>query len=201
MISTHTIIARPATTAPTTTTARTMAPPTRIQNTATASLAVAYTLIPAPTISGIEFTTSTNAKWRITATKAPILNADQMDKLTESGRIQVPFPEMFFGNNRVCLQKFDEEKYNADTTIAVDKDSLVVVDAVDALGAVAFGNFAVMEDVKVSYSKEWTEKSERLHGKIKKIAKPYDWTYTPKGYHTTFGGGVRASADNSDSAS
>ncbi|KAJ3290595.1 hypothetical protein HDU79_003123 [Rhizoclosmatium sp. JEL0117] len=123
-----------------------------------------------PIESGIQFTTTTGSQWRISVTKAPILNAEQMDQLTSSKNLQVPYPEMFFGFNKL--------------TMSNEATSGVVIDfsAVDALQCVEFGSTEAMDSVKVAFSKEWTEKSEKLHGKIKQIAKPYDWTYTPKKY-------------------
>ncbi|KAJ3353073.1 hypothetical protein HDU83_007228 [Entophlyctis luteolus] len=85
----------------------------------------------------------------------------------------VPFPDMFFGNNSIRLRN-----HTADFEFTVD--------AISAIGTVQVGE---ADFVKVSYSKEWTEKRleyhEKAHGKISKIPKPYDWTYTPQKYNGT----------------
>ncbi|KAI9352172.1 TIP41-like family-domain-containing protein [Obelidium mucronatum] len=133
------------------------------------------TTIGCPSESGIAFTTTSNSKWRVSVTKAPILNAEQMERIASSEALQVPYPEMFFGFNKLSV-------------VGEDVGLQITFSAVDALKHVEHGTTEAMESVKVAISKEWTEKSEKLHGKIKKIAKPYDWTYTPKAYNGSVGG-------------
>ncbi|KAJ3062985.1 hypothetical protein HDU98_001197 [Podochytrium sp. JEL0797] len=101
-----------------------------------------------------------------------------MEKIATTHSLSVPYPEMFFGLNTL-------EMRNETTGLVLE------FSAVAALQCVAFvtGGKAI-EGVKVAYSKEWTEKSEKLHGKIKQIEKPYDWTYTPESYNGRVVGGL-----------
>ncbi|KAI8622821.1 TIP41-like family-domain-containing protein [Chytriomyces sp. MP71] len=121
--------------------------------------------------SGIEVETQGGSRVRLSSSKAPILSAGQMDALAQSGAVTVPFPEMCFGSNSL--------------RVAV-RGLVIGVDAVRALASVQTSSEA-MDSIKVAFAKEWTEKSEKLHGKIKQIERPYDWTYTPKNYCGTLG--------------
>ncbi|KAI8836483.1 TIP41-like family-domain-containing protein [Chytriomyces cf. hyalinus JEL632] len=141
--------------------------------------------------TGILVTTQ-SATIRLWTIKAPILSAPQMDALKAAANLGLPFPEMFFGFNALCLEVEDR------TATAASSDSNSAAfrfsfSAADALGSVDCSEEA-MDAVKVAYAKEWTEKSEKLHGTIKQIPRPYDWTYTPKEYHGSLSGADAAAA-------
>ncbi|KAJ3251298.1 hypothetical protein HDU77_005991 [Chytriomyces hyalinus] len=148
--------------------------------------------------TGILVTTQ-SATIRLWTIKAPILSAPQMDALKAAANLGLPFPEMFFGFNALCLEVEDRSAAEASS----DSNSAAAAAAVaafrfsfsaaDALGSVDCSEEA-MDAVKVAYAKEWTEKSEKLHGTIKQIPRPYDWTYTPKEYHGSLSGADAAAA-------
>ncbi|KAJ3227450.1 hypothetical protein HDU81_006720 [Chytriomyces hyalinus] len=144
-----------------------------------------------PNKTGILVTTQ-SATIRLWNIKAPILSAPQMDALKASANLGLPFPEMFFGFNALCLEV--ENKPGNDAASESNGSAFrFSFSAADALASVDCSEEA-MDAVKVAYAKEWTEKSEKLHGKIKQIPRPYDWTYTPKAYNGSLSGAVASTA-------
>jgi type 2A phosphatase activator TIP41 len=117
------------------------------------------------------------AGWTVTSTKLPICSSFDCDKL--AAKLEIPVPEMTFGNNSVSIQGPNGWK--------CDFNSKQALDAVDKTGS---------QGIKVSYSEQWnrtrhsiistwlthrTKDSEDIKG----ILKPYDWTYTTP-YRGTF---------------
>ncbi|KAJ3406752.1 hypothetical protein HDV05_005836 [Chytridiales sp. JEL 0842] len=94
--------------------------------------------------------------WTISIKKAPIFNSSELER-------QIPFPEMFFGNNHLRL--------------AHESGFSMNFNALDALSMVDKSAEAA-DRIKVSYSANWTQKSQAHHDQIKDVIKPYDWTYT-----------------------
>ncbi|KAJ3313963.1 hypothetical protein HDV04_001269 [Boothiomyces sp. JEL0838] len=80
-----------------------------------------------------------------------------------SDEIKIPFPEMFFGNNRL--------------EVTTPKKILISFNAVDALKMVDDSHDSA-DRIKVAISEKWTNASLKNHTGIKNIIKPYDWTYT-----------------------
>ncbi|CAM0141466.1 Tap42 interacting protein [Umbelopsis sp. WA50703] len=106
--------------------------------------------------NGIEY-----SGWKILSKKAPICNAQDIDKL--QNELGIPLPEMIFGNNEVRISHEDgfEILFRA-------KDALELVDKTSESN----------KHIKVAYANEWGKKSAQNHEEIKDVIKPYDWTYS-----------------------
>ncbi|KAJ3323120.1 hypothetical protein HDV06_002132 [Boothiomyces sp. JEL0866] len=99
--------------------------------------------------------------WVIRVAKTPILNSQELSELSKE--IQIPFPEMFFGNNSL--------------EITTPRKKTISFNAVDALKMVDVSKESA-DRIKVAISEKWTSSSLKNHNEIKNIIKPYDWTYT-----------------------
>ncbi|KAK9237559.1 TIP41-like family-domain-containing protein [Lipomyces kononenkoae] len=103
------------------------------------------------------------AGWSIHTAKRPILNSDEIDKMTEV--IKIPVPEMIFGNNHVII-RHDSSGFE------------VGFNAVDALDRVAKHGNPDGGLVKVSYSDAWLKDKAKSTDGVHEVVKPFDWTYT-----------------------
>ncbi|KAI8812671.1 TIP41-like family-domain-containing protein [Cladochytrium replicatum] len=111
--------------------------------------------------------------WEIVTRKGPIFNATELDYAAENSKLNVPYPEMFFGHNRLNLKNVSkgfEVEFNAIDALRMVVEDTSVIEREDAEGGVA---------VKVSYADHWTKKNAQpnQHNVNEKIT-PYDWTYT-----------------------
>ncbi|KAJ3270556.1 hypothetical protein HDV01_007706 [Terramyces sp. JEL0728] len=80
-----------------------------------------------------------------------------------SKSIQIPFPEMFFGNNSL--------------EITAPNKQTISFNAVDALKMVDDSKESA-DRFKVAIAEKWTNASMKNHTEIKDIVNPYDWTFT-----------------------
>ncbi|CAG8483095.1 443_t:CDS:2 [Ambispora gerdemannii] len=99
--------------------------------------------------------------WTITSTKLPILNAKEIERA--QAELEIPLPEMFFGNNRITIS--NEHGFEFEFS---PMEALKHVDASREGG----------DKVKLAYSEEWKKKSEKNHEHVKDVVKSYDWTYS-----------------------
>lgn len=104
--------------------------------------------------------------WIISTNKAPILDAERIDK-TEA-ELQIPLPEMIFGDNHVTLHH-------------VPTNWTFTVDAISALGLVDKHD----AHLKVAHADSWHQKRHKhINGyDLTRVHRPFDWTYS-----TTFRG-------------
>ncbi|EPS38190.1 hypothetical protein H072_7972 [Dactylellina haptotyla CBS 200.50] len=106
--------------------------------------------------------------FKITTRKLPILNAQEIDAMTE--KLGIAPPEMIFGNNIVSI-----EKVGADGGAVAENPWKIEFNALDALDLVdKTGN----DMLKVAYSSAWQKQREKMHEGIKEVVKPFDWTYS-----------------------
>eukprot|EP01104_Vermistella_antarctica_P014776 TRINITY_DN4706_c0_g1_i2.p1 TRINITY_DN4706_c0_g1~~TRINITY_DN4706_c0_g1_i2.p1 ORF type:complete len:257 (-),score=66.51 TRINITY_DN4706_c0_g1_i2:51-821(-) len=97
--------------------------------------------------------------WTFTFAKSHIFTSDELDVLKES--LDAPcLPEMVFGRNRLCLHH-------------QESGTSFVFDASHALKE---WDFRTPANIKVAYSKEWSQ--ERSDENKDMVAKDYDWTFT-----------------------
>jgi len=92
------------------------------------------------------------AGWTVTSTKLPICSSSDCDKL--AAELEIPVPEMTFGNNSVSIQ--------GPTGWKCEFDSRQALDAVDKTGS---------QGIKVSYSEQWNRTRYHI---IFKLAKSQD---------------------------
>lgn len=99
--------------------------------------------------------------WLVSTNKAPILDAERIDQ-SESA-LQIPLPEMIFGDNYVRLHHVP-----TNWTFAVDPMS--ALDCVDKHNT----------DVKVSYADMWhNTRQKHVNGyDLTRVHRPFDWTYS-----------------------
>lgn len=113
--------------------------------------------------------------WTVYTKKGPILNSEEIDEATE--RLEIPMPEMIFGNNEVGIEH--------ESGWSIRFDALSALDLVDKTGE--------REGlVQVAHSKEWlsTRQGTRTSdGHEVQFIKPYDWTYSTR-YTGTGGEGL-----------
>ena len=96
-------------------------------------------------------------EWYVRTHKGPISNAPSIEALQTA--VEIPIPEMIFGENLVSVSYRNEEIIRFDAEGALDN--------VDKTGT----------ELKVKYSAHWN--ASRLgHEEIKQVTKPYDWTYS-----------------------
>ncbi|KAI8898446.1 TIP41-like family-domain-containing protein [Globomyces pollinis-pini] len=99
--------------------------------------------------------------WTFQSNKLPIYNSSELENAAKY--IQVPFPEMFFGNNSLQLES--------------PKNVAISFNALDAL-AMVLNTADAANRIKVKMAESWTNASLQSHTQIKEVIKPYDWTYT-----------------------
>ncbi|VEU23602.1 DEKNAAC104591 [Brettanomyces naardenensis] len=102
--------------------------------------------------------------WQIYTSRNPILSASEIEEFESI--LQVPVPEMIFGNNKVEVMN---------TTNGFH----LIFNPLDALKTVSVDP---KDMLKVSYANEWYKSRERKHRDdedvVLEVFKPYDWTYT-----------------------
>ncbi|KAK6543834.1 hypothetical protein TWF694_000562 [Orbilia ellipsospora] len=101
---------------------------------------------------------------KITTRKLPILNAQEIETMTE--RLGIAPPEMIFGNNIVSIEKMGA---GGQSEWGIEFNALDALDLVDKTGN---------DMLKVAYSAAWQKQRERMHEGIKEVVKPFDWTYS-----------------------
>lgn len=100
--------------------------------------------------------------WIIRTSKSCIMTKDQEDELNQF--VQLPhFPDMLFTKNGLSLQ-------HSSLGFGIRFDPIEALKTVNPT-----------EGIHVSMSKLWLEARSK-HADINKIAKPYDWTFTPTNY-------------------
>lgn len=104
--------------------------------------------------------------WSIATSKCPISNAREIDEA--AGRLDIPLPEMIFGNNYVLLS-------HAASGTEMRWTAFDALDTVDKTGT----------DLKVSYSENWNATRDEHSEEIKHVTRPFDWTYSPDYRGTT----------------
>ncbi|KAH3663889.1 hypothetical protein OGAPHI_005292 [Ogataea philodendri] len=100
--------------------------------------------------------------WKIYTARHPILNASEIDEFESI--LNLPVPEMIFGNNRV---RISHPKLEIDFC------------ALDALKLVEFNPPNL---IQVSYASEWVKSRQHKHYNnsdvVLEMYKPFDWTYS-----------------------
>jgi type 2A phosphatase activator TIP41 len=112
-----------------------------------------------------------NNEWYILTQRKPILNAQEIENF-EKILIDIPVPEMIFGNNKVeIIFKGKERKGQFH----------LMFNTLDALKLVERNPENL---IKVSYANEWFKSRQLKHKNSENVSlevyKPYDWTYTSK---------------------
>jgi type 2A phosphatase activator TIP41 len=117
--------------------------------------------------------------WEISTTKLPICAAPEIDAMTVS--LGIAPPEMIFGNNLISL-------HHKASGWGIKFNSYDALDLVDKTGETM---------LKVAYSEEWGrsrkemvhgEKESELGGKVRDVAKKWDWSYSTEYKGTMVGG-------------
>ncbi|RKO99585.1 hypothetical protein CXG81DRAFT_14302 [Caulochytrium protostelioides] len=102
--------------------------------------------------------------WSIKTTKRPISNAAQLE--ADEAHVRIPFPEMYFGQNRCDLEH--------------TSGAQISFTALNALRGVD-DNPNAAQLLQVSCAQAWAKSRDQAGSAIsviRGIAKPYDWTYT-----------------------
>ncbi|KAF2836129.1 TOR signaling pathway protein-like protein TipA [Patellaria atrata CBS 101060] len=102
----------------------------------------------------------TQAGFKITTQKLPILKAGPIEEMTD--RLKITPPEMIFGDNCVRIE-------HPATGWSIDFNAFDALDRVDKTGDAM---------LKVSYSKEWQQNRQKQFEDIKEVVKPFDWSYS-----------------------
>ncbi|KAK6348279.1 hypothetical protein TWF718_006085 [Orbilia javanica] len=118
------------------------------------------TVMPTAVDAGKSITVSS---FKITTRKLPILNAQEIDVMTE--KLGIAPPEMIFGNNIVSIEKVG----GSGEGWKIEFNALEALDLVDKTGN---------DMLKVAYSAAWQKQREKMHEGIKEVVKPFDWTYS-----------------------
>ncbi|KAF3938199.1 hypothetical protein ABW19_dt0202869 [Dactylella cylindrospora] len=124
------------------------------------------TVMPSAVDAGKSITVS---GFKITTRKLPILNAHEIDAMTE--KLGIAPPEMIFGNNLVSIEKpgSGEGGDGGEGGWRIEFNALDALDLVDKTGS---------DMLKVAYSAAWQKQREKMHEGIKEVVKPFDWTYS-----------------------
>ncbi|KAI9208573.1 TIP41-like family-domain-containing protein [Polychytrium aggregatum] len=117
--------------------------------------------VPHTTFSSGAVNSIAHAGWTITTKKHPIFNSAEIDNASKE--IQMPFPEMFFGNNAIELKHSSGFQYS--------------ISALDALRNVASIPESEHKSVQVAHAEHWTKMSLEANDQIKDVVKPYNWIY------------------------
>jgi type 2A phosphatase activator TIP41 len=102
----------------------------------------------------------TQAGFKISTRKWPILKAAPIDEMTK--KLGITPPEMIFGDNYVKVE-------HVKSGWSIEFNSFDALDQVDKTGS---------KMLQVSYSKEWQANRQHVHGDIKEVVKPFDWSYS-----------------------
>ncbi|WVW78259.1 hypothetical protein I302_100212 [Kwoniella bestiolae CBS 10118] len=129
--------------------------------------------------------------WEIETIKKPILNGKEIDVAEKS--LNLPLPEMTFGNNSLRLSYSPSSSSSTTTTTSTSLNApsgqdqvQLKFDSIEALGGVATGEGweeRVGGGVKVSMAEKWSSKSSSnsFSGDSpipSKPVKPHDWTFS-----------------------
>lgn len=110
--------------------------------------------------------------WHVHTAKCPILSASEIEQYEQV--LDIPIPEMIFGNNSVALHHAS--------------GFAISFNALDALKLVDINPSNL---IKVSYANDWFQSRIAKHSKSEmEVYKPYDWTYSSKYKGTTAAAGV-----------
>ncbi|KAF2091440.1 TIP41-domain-containing protein [Saccharata proteae CBS 121410] len=102
----------------------------------------------------------TQAGWKITTRKLPILKAQPIEDMTD--KLGITVPEMIFGDNCARLEHI-ASGWN------IEFNAFGALDRVDKTGN---------SMLKVAYSKAWQENRQHHASDIKEVVKPFDWSYS-----------------------
>lgn len=93
--------------------------------------------------------------------KKSILSSGEIDDWTE--KLQIPIPEMIFGNNLLELQ-------HNESGLTITFNAFDALDRVDKTGK---------DLLQVAHSREWQlARQKRSEADVRNMARPFDWTYT-----------------------
>ncbi|KAK4155194.1 TIP41-like family-domain-containing protein [Chaetomidium leptoderma] len=116
-----------------------------------------------PTPSQITLATRihTQRPFHIAARKLPILKAGPIDAL--SARLQIPVPEMIFGDNLVSIA-------HPRSGWSISFSAEAALDTVDKTGEAGM--------LRVAYAREWSSSREKTSAGISEVVRPFDWSYS-----------------------
>ncbi|KAI9293263.1 TIP41-domain-containing protein [Neoconidiobolus thromboides FSU 785] len=98
--------------------------------------------------------------WEISSKKSSILSSSEIDDYSKE--LNLPLPEMIFGNNKVTVK-------NENLGININFNPIEALKLVDTSEN--------SSKLKVAYSEAWY-KERQDWDEVKEVANPYDWTYT-----------------------
>lgn len=124
-------------------------------------------------------TTHTQRNFRISSRKLPISKAAPIDDMSK--RLDIPVPEMIFGDNLVTVAHVP-----SGWSIAFAAED--ALDLVDKTGK---------DMLRVAYAGEWSSSRERTSAGIKEVVRPFDWSYSTS-YRGTEKPGTVATATDGD---
>ena len=113
-----------------------------------------------PPTAGAQSATTQNGHWYITTRKLPILKAGPIDALSDE--IGIPIPEMIFGDNFVSLTH-------------LPTGWTLWFNARDALDRVSKTEEGMLQ---VAVADAWKKVREGQGEEMKKVVKPFDWSYS-----------------------
>lgn len=105
--------------------------------------------------------THTQAGFRISTRKLPILKAGPIDAM--SGRLGIPVPEMIFGDNLVSIA-------HPASGWSISFSAEPALDTVDKTGEGGM--------LRVAYAGEWSRSREQTSAGISEVVRPFDWSYS-----------------------
>ncbi|KAF2141470.1 uncharacterized protein K452DRAFT_251440 [Aplosporella prunicola CBS 121167] len=120
--------------------------------------------------------TTTQAGWKITTRKLPILKAGPIEDMTN--KLGIAPPEMIFGDNLIRLE-------HVATGWNIEFNAFDALDRVDKTGG---------SMLQVAYSKQWQQNRQHHASDIKEVVKPFDWSYS-----TDYTGTIHAQSSESPS--
>lgn len=117
---------------------------------------------PYPNPAMLSQATSVHAQgaFEISSRKLPISKSGPIDAM--SAKLQIPIPEMIFGDNLVSVRH-------------VPSGWSIQFTAEEALDRVDKTDRNMLQ---VAYAGEWSSSREKTSAGIKEVVKPYDWSYT-----------------------
>ncbi|KAJ9669746.1 Tap42 interacting protein [Coniosporium apollinis] len=128
---------------------------------------------PLPSDAPSNDNTITQAGFKITTRKLPILKAGPIEEMTE--KLGIAPPEMIFGDNLARIE-------HPASGWSIEFNAFDALDRVDKTGD---------SMLKVSYSKEWQQNRQHHSSDIKEVIKPFDWSYS-----TDYAGSTESLASN-----
>lgn len=131
---------------------------------------------PSPDMLSQATTTHTQRNFSISSRKLPISKSGPIDDMSK--RLDIPIPEMIFGDNLVAIR-------HGPSGWGIEFSAEAALDQVDKTGA---------NMLQVAYAGAWSSSREKSSAHdIREVVKPYDWSYS-----TTYRG--TETADPSSSA-